>query len=196
MESAHLIAGQQQLQGPDLTVQVGYIAFEHVFQPHMSDLSLEAWRVARFSQLAVDDGDEDGTSFEGIGEGGIELPGGLGVGMDFQAPCCNVLEGVSDGGKLDGGELDVEGNTAVAVSDLVQLLGELADAGNDGQHTADAADDFHPMLIGVKQGLARGSFGYRSECSAVDCKSRPRGGETSKPPRYSFSVSVLSALPA
>lgn len=115
----------------------------------MSDLSLEARDIASFSQLAVDDGDEDGTAFEGVGEGRIELLGGFGLGLHFQPPCRNVLEGVSNGGKLDGGELDVEGNTAVAVSDLVQLLGEFADAGNDGQHTADTADDFHPMLIGV-----------------------------------------------
>lgn len=146
-----MVAGQQQLQRPDLAVQVGDVSLEHVLQPHVSDLPLETWSIAGLAQLAVDDGDEDGTSFERVGEGGIELLGGLGLRLDLQPPFGDVFESVSDGGKLDGGELDVEGDAVVAVSDLVQLLGELGDAGDDCQHTADAADDFHPILVGLKR---------------------------------------------
>lgn len=122
----------------------------------MSDLPLEAWLIASFSQFAIDDGDKDGTSFEGIGKSGIELSCRLGLGLDLEPPCGNVLEGVSDGSKLDGSELNVESNTAVAVTDFIQLLGDLGNASNNGQHSADTANDFHPILVAVVESLARG----------------------------------------
>lgn len=118
-KSAYLIAGQQQLQSSNLAIQVGDIAFEHIFQPYMVDFALNARFIAGFTQLAIDDGDKDGTSFNGVGEGSIELLGGLGLGLDLQPPCCNVFEGVPNRSKLDSSELNVESNATIAVSDFI-----------------------------------------------------------------------------
>ena len=114
----------------------------------MLDLGLDTRSEARLSHLAVDNGDQDGAPFEGVGEGAIKAFRGTAIVWRFDPPFCNILECRPDCRELDGRELDVEGNRLVAFADVVEVFGELGGSRDDGQYTADATNDLgHPISV-------------------------------------------------
>lgn len=109
----------------------------------MPYLLLHPGRITSFTQLRIDDGDDNGTAIKRQRKVLIQLLRGARGIMCCTPPVGDGFESSSDGAELTGNQSGIEGDIVVSIPDLVETFREFCGCRCDCENSAHRADNLH-----------------------------------------------------